>query len=519
MADSAVARFPPLVRSLCERSLYDHPVNDIQVLETHISYVILTGPYAYKLKKPVQLPFLDFSSVELRRFYCKEELRLNQRLAPDLYLAVVPVTGSDRAPQLSGSGDVIDYLVKMIQFDTSQELDAVLRHSDLDRGLVLTLAERLAAFHQSVDSSTDQDFGSHQIVGRCIRDNFKAILPCVKSNNRDKVSPLRQWVDAQLRAHRNTIARRKQDGFVRECHGDLHLGNMVIIGGSIRMFDCLEFNAHLRWIDVISEIAFLVMDFDHQRRSDLGYLLLNRYLQVTGDYAGLEMLPLYLVYRAMVRAKVVCIKSLQSMDRSATPPSLLAYFELAQGYTRLPPPRLFITHGVSGSGKSWLSERVTALLPAIHIRSDIERRRSASLTADESMDDSSVRYDTENVELIYDELWRLAQVILSAGFTVVVDATFLLAARRERFRQLAVNMKASFRILDFQCAQTVLYERVAKRKREGKDPSEATVEVLNKQLQHAQALSTAEQKDSISIHSDEEIDVSALAKRILRSVA
>lgn len=519
MAGNALSRFPLLVRSLCDPSVYDHPVEDLRVLETHISYVVLTGPYAYKIKKPVELSFLDFSTVEKRKHYCFEELRLNRRFSPDLYLAVIAITGSTEAPVLNGPGEVIDYVLKMVQFDTRAQLESVLKEDHLDTESVQVLAEHLAQFHRSVDKDMEGDFGTPEVVQRCIKDNFSEIAPCVKSDCQRAVGALEEWVDEQLRARWTAIAHRKKRGFVRECHGDLHLGNMVVINGSIRLFDCLEFNERLRWIDVVSEVAFLVMDFDYHGRRDLAFCFMNRYLMETGDYAGLELLPLYLVYRAMVRAKVACLRSLQSTDGGQSA-ALLAYLELARQCTGLPQPVLFITHGVSGSGKSWISERITNLLPAVHIRSDVERLRCRNVSADGGLKGGPPnRYDKESIDQNYDRLLRLAEIILKAGFSVVVDATFLQGARRERFRRLAATVDAPFRILDFQCAEAVLRERVNRRKLEGRDPSEATVDVLEKQLKSAQPLNIWEKNHSISIRSDEENDISALTERILRSVA
>ena len=291
---------------------------------------------------------------------------------------------------------------------------------------------------------------------------------------------------------------------------------MVVIDGRIRLFDCLEFNEQLRWIDVISEIAFLMMDFDRHERNDLAFCLLNHYLMVTGDYAGLELLPLYLTYRAMVRAKVSCIRALQFKGADNT--SLLPYLELAQRYTRLPTARLYITHGVSGSGKSWVSERVSNLLPAIHIRSDVERLRTGR-PGTVGAADSEQRYSTENIARNYDELLRLTVIIIDSGFSVVVDATFLQGEQRERFKQLADNKGISFKILDFKCGQEELRKRVRQRELAGKDPSEASVEVLEGQLLHAQPLNASEVNNSVLIHTEQSTDISALAARILRSVA
>ena len=500
-----------LVQSLRDAKLYDHPVRDIEVVETHISYLILTGHYAYKIKKSIGLSFLDFSTLEKRRFYCQEELRLNQRLAPDLYLAVVPITGSYEFPTLGGQGDVIEYAVKMVQFDTTKELDLVLAREGVTTGLISELAEDLADFHLSVDrASMERDYGSPSVIRHRIKDNFVEILPCADEGGGGVLADLEMWVDKKLDGHEDLLNSRKQSGFIRECHGDLHLGNMVLIEDRIRLFDCLEFNEQLRWIDVMSEIAFLVMDLDFHGRKDLAFQFLNRYLAVTGDYAGLELLHLYLVYRAMVRAKVACIRSRQSENRGSDTTSVSDHLLLARSYTHTPSPRLVMAHGLSGSGKTFLSKQIARLMPAIHIRSDVERMRSFR-----TQENKDIRYSAKNIGLIYDELLRLAGVILRAGFPVIVDATFLLSTQRELFHRLAENYGVPFTILDFQCPEHILRSRVQQRLAEGGDPSEATERVLEMQLKNLQALSPDENKHTIPIRTDQTVDAAAVVKRIL----
>ena len=503
-----------LVQSLRDPKLFNHPVDNIEVVETHISYLILTGHYAYKIKKSVELSFLDFSTLEKRRFYCQEELRLNQRLAPDLYLAIVPITGSHESPIIAGDGNVIEYAVKMVQFDTAKELDLVLSKGGVTTELTNELAEDLADFHLRIDrASMKSDFGSPTVIRHRIKDNFTEILPCTDENSGRVLADLETWVDENLDKHEELLNSRKQNGFIRECHGDLHLGNMVLIGTKIRLFDCLEFNEQLRWIDVVSEIAFLAMDLDFHGRKDLAYQFLNKYLAVTGDYAGLELLPMYLVYRAMVRAKVACIRGRQSENQSNNLASVSDHLQLALTYTHMSPMRLVITHGVSGSGKTFLSEQVAQHLPAIHIRSDVERMRYTRLT----QGNKDIRYSTKNIELVYDELLHIAGIILCAGFQVIVDATFLSVSQRKRFRQLSEKIGIPFVILDFQCPEHILRSRVQQRLAKGSDPSEATEQVLEIQLQNMEMLGLDEHQYTIPIHTEQAVDAAKVVEHILFS--
>src|SRR6266516_4567782 len=266
----------------------------VTVLETHISYVLLTGRYAYKLKKAVDFGFLDFTTLAARRHFCEEELRLNRRLAPALYLDVVPITGSVDAPIVGGDGIAIEYAVKMGEFPQDALASGLLTRGELVPADIDALAAMVAAFHGAIEvAAAGAGFGAPEGILQRAQDNCSALLPLLD--------------DPAERAHaarRGAFLRRVEEGFVRECHGDLHLGNIARIDGELTIFDCIEFNPALRWIDVMSEVAFTVMDLEDRGRADLSHRFLNAYLERTGDYSGLAVLRFYLVYRALVRAKI-----------------------------------------------------------------------------------------------------------------------------------------------------------------------------------------------------------------------
>jgi aminoglycoside phosphotransferase family enzyme len=302
-----------LIQSLQNPALYPHKVEYFKVIETHISWVLLTGYYAYKIKKPFNLGFLDFSSLEKRRHYCQEELRLNSRLAPDIYLDIVTISGTEKQPKLGASGTVIEYAVKMRQFEEDKTFDLLLAQNQLTHNHVKQTAKIIAAFHSGIESTVaDTDFGSSDTIMQFVRENFIQILQLDGIEKPDSLNQLASWSEQQHTALLPFFKQRKQAGFIRECHGDLHLGNIALIAGQVVPFDGIEFNPYLYWIDVISEIAFLVMDLQDKQRHDLGFQFLNEYLQYNGDYDGLKLLRFYLVYRAMVRAKVNAIRASQS---------------------------------------------------------------------------------------------------------------------------------------------------------------------------------------------------------------
>ncbi|HBZ29293.1 MAG TPA: aminoglycoside phosphotransferase, partial [Nitrosomonas nitrosa] len=304
-----------LIEGLRDPTRYPHPVKNIQHVETHISHLLLTGEFAYKFKKPLNLGFLDFSALEKRRFYCEEELRLNRRLAPDVYLEVVSINGEVSSPSLNGAGPVLDYAVKMRQFDPESTLDRLEEQAGLLLRHVDMIADKLADFHSRIPLVPDElPWGKAETLLQPVTQNFEQMATLVDGDDEmiALLTGLRHWSEAEHTRLATDFECRRAQGFVRECHGDLHLGNMAWHGETLLIFDCIEFNPALRWIDVISEVAFCYMDLLHRNHDDLACRFLNNYLSRTGDYAGVKLLRYYVVYRAMVRAKVAFIRANQS---------------------------------------------------------------------------------------------------------------------------------------------------------------------------------------------------------------
>lgn len=477
---------PALIRALQNAARYPHPVTGIELIETHISWVLLTGTYAYKIKKPVNLGFLDFTGLERRRHFCEEELRLNRRLAPALYLGLVRICGSEDAPVLDGPGPVLEYAVKMLQFDPSAQFDRLLADDRLGTPLIERLAAVLARFHATAERMrTNDPYGDAQSIIGPARDNFAAItLPPAFATERQALETLAAWTETTWTQLAPSCAQRKADGRVRECHGDLHLANITLHEGEPTPFDCLEFDPGLSRIDVMSEVAFLTMDLDAHERPDLAHAFLNDYLHHTGDYEGLEVLRFYQVYRALVRAKIASIRAGQRGEAATDEYRALAgYVALADGYARRRRGALIISHGLSGSGKTTLSRHLLAPCRLIRIRSDVERKRLAGYAAEARTrsDVGSGIYTPEAGERTYRRLEALAEIAVTAGFNVLVDATFLRAAEREAFRALASRLDTAFVILHFDAPEEVLHQRIRQRLA-GSDASEADAAVLVHQL-------------------------------------
>jgi len=487
-------RAPSLAEALSDPACYDHEVERVQVAETHISWVFLTGKYAYKVKKPVKLPFLDFSTLHQRRHFCEEELRLNRRLAPDLYLGVVPIGGSPAAPRV-GRKPAFEYAVKMRQFDADARLDERLKADAIPSAALTEFASRLAQFHRGLSVvRRDRTGGSAPAAAL---DNFDVLAPLLAEPQRSQLRRLRVWTERSCADLAGVFAARVAAGAERECHGDLHLENLLWRDGGIVAYDALEFDRKLREIDVVSETSFLAMDLMAHGRTDLAYEFLNRYFEASGDYEGLHVLRFYLVYRALVRAKVRAIKAQQSGAKVGANP----YLDTAAELTTARTPLLLITHGLSGSGKTYHTDRLIGRLPALRARSDIERKRLHGLEA-AARTSSAVGqglYAAAANRRTYAALGRIADCLLRHGFNAIVDATFLHRAEREQFRQIAAANAARFAILDFTAPADELRRRITARAATGRDASEATLAVLDRQQRDCEPLAHAERRATVHV--------------------
>jgi aminoglycoside phosphotransferase family enzyme/predicted kinase len=482
-----------LVESLLRPAAYDHSVTDIELIETHISWLLLAGDYAYKLKKPIALDFLDFSSLEKRHFYCDEEVRLNRPYAPEIYVDVVPVTETDGGYRFGGHGRVVDYAVRMHRFDQDLRLDRQLEDGLLVESDMKELAGSIAGRHLAATRvPPDQRDRVLALTGELMRDNFP---PLSGSVDDPLVAGLRQWTEAQLAQHQDLVARRFDEGFVRDCHGDLHLGNVVRMAGGFRTFDCIEFNTDLRHIDVFCDLAFLVMDLAARRRLDMASHLLNRYLEVTGDYGGMPLFRLFYVYRCLVRAKVAVIRAAERRDaveRTNDLGEAVYYCELAGREAAARRPLLLVMHGLSGSGKTWVSSRLMAAVPAIRLRTDIERKRLAGLGETESSHSGVGEgiYAPQAATAVYARLRELALPILAAGHNVILDGTYLARAERRQALEIARMAGCQAVIVDVRAPQAALRERLSAR--EHGDVSEARLAVLENQQVTADPLAANE---------------------------
>ena len=471
----------------------------VGLLETHISWVLLTGEFAYKIKKPVDLGFLDFTTPEVRKHYCDEELRLNRRLAPDLYLDVVAIRGTPAAPTLDGDGPVLDHAVRMREFAQDALLPRVLERGALTAALVDDLAAEVATFHRRIEAApADGPYGVPADILHYAVQNFTQVRRLDDfPGDAHALSGLESWTSAAYAALRPVLAERRRDGFIRECHGDLHLGNIALVGNRLTIFDCLEFNPELRWIDTMSEAAFLAMDLADRGHPDLSHRFVSAYVEATGDYEGVAVLRFYLVYRAMVRAKVACLRALPlgaGTPRAALLDECQGYVDLARHYAAPSRGAVVITHGLAGSGKSTLSQALVEALGAIRVRADVERKRLHGLAANDRSGSAigADLYAADATERTYARVAEAAGRVAEARHVAVADAAFLRRAHRDRFRSLAATLGVPFVIVDCTAAESTLRARIDARARRGNDPSEADAAVLDHQLRTQEPLAADE---------------------------
>jgi len=499
-----------IVRAMSEPTFYDHPVTEVMLMETHISWVFLAGDFAYKVKKPLNFGFLDFSTLAKRRHYCQEELRLNRLYSTDIYLALTQIGGSPDAPVINGE-PALEYAVKMRRFPQDCQLDRMLAAGQLHSRQLIAFAKKIASLHrQAASAGAGTAYGGSNAVIDPVLENFTQISPFVKGTGAEPhLAKLEQWTRAACEALQPVIRQRKVDGFIRECHGDVHLANMAWFDNQPLLFDCIEFNENFRWIDVVNDIAFLAMDLDDREQTELDWIFLNRYLQETGDYQGVSLLNFYKTYRAMVRAKVTCLRlaqgDLDATQRRRAEHLFQSYLDLAEQYTLTRATTLIITHGLSGAGKSTFSSQLASLIGGIHLRSDLERKRLHGLaaTAGSASPVGGGIYGASAFARTYDRLRDLAGVVLRSGLPVIVDATFIKGQQRNLFRQLAAELQVPLFILDFPLAEGDLRQRVEQRAQNATaDASEAGIEVLEYQLEHAEPLTASEKQRVITIHPD-----------------
>ncbi len=483
---------PLLLTSLSNPAAYPVQTRTVQLIQTHVSWLFITDTHVFKLKKPVNFGFLDFSTLAQRRFYCFEELRLNRRLCPDIYEQVIALHETESGASFVSGAAVIDYAVMMKRLPADRMLDRLVESGSVSLDDIRIVADKIAVFHSGAATSAHiSSFGTIKQITYNWQENFAQTIQFKNSTLPLEVyETIRACVETFIDTHGALFAERIANGFIRECDGDIHLGNICLLNATAYIFDCIEFNERFRCSDTSADIAFLLMDLDYHRRSDLAEAALSSYITASGDQDCVKLIPFYKVYRAFVRGKVESLQLLDTgigdVERRSAEKRALRYFRLAQGYclkSRMP-LTLFITCGTMGCGKSTLADQLAFELGLAVFNSDIVRKQMAGLEAETAVHVPYGEgiYSKEMSRTTYRRLEQLAGNELVSGRSVVIDAGFGSHAERIVFARLAASYHAQFLILFAQCDQDQQRERLCERMVHGSSVSDGRVELLDQQV-------------------------------------
>lgn len=497
----AAATLPPLVEQMLQPAFYPHPVVEpIALLQTHVSYVFLTGEFVYKLKKPVNFGFLDYSTPEKRRDCCDRELELNRRSAADLYLEVVAIApnGSANDPEsfaLTVADDpaAVDYAVKMRQFPQENLLSAAFERGEVTEATVIDLARVVAAFHKN--APTDDyiaSFGAPERVKLAFDENFAQTEGYIGGpQTQEQFDATKAWTETFFEQHGDLLRDRAAGGYVRNCHGDLHLGNICHWQGRLMLFDCIEFNEPFRFVDVMYDVAFTMMDLEARGRADLANAFLNEYCERTEDWDGLRVLPLYLSRQTYVRAKVTSFllndPAIPQADRDRAATVAANYYRQAADYCRDRAGHLWVMSGLSGSGKSTVAQHIARRHGGVRLRSDAVRKHLGGVPLDEKGPQSL--YSADMTAQTYGKLTDLGLTLAQAGYDVILDAKYDRVALRQPVLTGADQATLPVTIVHCDAPLEVLRDRLGQRQG---DIADATADLLDAQAAAAEPFSAAE---------------------------
>lgn len=463
---------------------YDHAVKlPIQVIQTHISWVFLTGEYAYKLKKSVDFGFLDFTSLAKRKFFIEEELRLNSRIAADIYLEILPISKKDNSYVLGAENDIEEYVLKMKQFPQECLLINMFQAGKITTNLMRELGKTVASFHlNNPTNDYIKKFGEIEVIRESIDSNYQATQKYIGVlQTEDKYQECQKFTDYFLSSKKDILWRRIEEEKIKECHGDLHLKNICYWQDKLYLFDCIEFNEPFRFVDVIYDVAFTIMDLDARGRKDLGNIFLNSYLEETGDWQGLEVLPLYLCRQAYVRAKVTSFllddTDISEEEKEKAIVTAKQYYDLAWQYTHSSPGQIILMAGLSGSGKSTIASELAPKSNGIHIRSDAVRKHLAGIPLNQKAPPEI--YSEDWNQQTYEQLLSLGILLAKQGLTIILDATYNRQKLRHQVIQATTTDNIPLAIIYCHAPKEILQQRLANR---DFDISDATPELLDRQI-------------------------------------
>ncbi len=471
-----------LAQALQRPEAYPFRPKGVDFVQTHVSMVFLTGDVVYKVKKPVDFGFLDFTTLEKRRYYCEREVELNRRLAPDVYLGVVPIVRTKSGVAVEGKGQAIDYAVKMRQLPQERFMDKLLAAGQVSPDAVRRIAALLVDFHQRAATSPEiASYGGMPMTKTNCQENFDQTAEYIgRTISQAQYDRIKAWAWAFIERHAALFTRRVEEGHIRDCHGDLHTAQICLQNG-IYITDCIEFNDRFRYTDTAKDMAFLAMDLDAWGRGDLSKAFVDEYVKLTGDFHVRALLPFYKCYFSYVRGKVQGFQSVdphETADRKARLHANAArFFALAERYTH--EPFLFITTGLLGSGKTTVAQTLTAHLGLEYLSSDIVRKELVGMAPTERSLEGfrGGIYAPEHTAHTYEALFQGAKRFLAEGHSVVLDASFRKRAERLQAKALAEEVGAELHIIECVLDETIAKERLERRMREGTSPSDGRWEI------------------------------------------
>lgn len=460
-----------IIKFLKNPKSYPYPVKKVKHLETYISDIFLTGKYAYKIKKPVNYGYLDFTTLAKRKFFSFQELKLNRRLSPKMYLDVLPLREKNGKLKLGNHGKIIEYVLKMKEIPQKYLMNQLLKRGKINQKIIDQLAKIIAKFHrQTITSKKISSFGSLKVIKKNWQENFLQTRQFIgKTISKDDFDFIKKSIEKFIVKNKKLFQQRVKDKKIRDCHGDLHTGNIFIMPKKIFIFDCIEFNDRFRYQDVANEIAFLTMDLDFLGRNDLGEFFLKRYLYYSADKINKKLLLFYKCYRAYIKGKVMSF-SLNQFSKRKYLSKIKKYFQLAKKYVEhLRKPALILGAGLPGIGRSTRLRILAKEIGAKILDSDVLRQKFLK----------SISYDKKSKLLVYKKMMKIAEKFLKNGYDVILDATFSKEKYRKLARNLAKKLEIPYFLIQFYCSEKIAKERLTKRAKE-KSVSQANWQVYQK---------------------------------------
>jgi uncharacterized protein len=485
--------------AMSDPAFYLAPPQQVELIQTHISRVFIAGDEVYKVKKSVDFGFLDFTTLEKRKFYCEEEVRLNRRLAPQVYLGVVEISLDHDGKLVLGKGEtVVEYAVHMNKIPADKMLKKLLLHPDFDPSVMTAVARKLVRFHREAETGDRIDeTGGIDTVQRNHEENFSQTEPFIGMTlSSFRHNFIRSYARKFLLNNEGLFLKRVRDHKIRDCHGDLHLEHIVVTENDIIIFDCIEFNERFRFGDIAAEVAFLAMDLDFNGYGDLSQQFVQSYIDESADQEIACLIPFYKCYYAYVRGKVTGFRlhdpHISPEDRHTVTAAAAKYFNLALSYAfSFRQPTLILMSGLMGSGKSVTARALSQITRASVIQMDVIRKELFDIHPRERrLDDFGQGiYSEDLTDLVYKKSLASAKEMLEAGKSVIIDASYKREAHRLAAYDMAKSMKADFFVLECVCPDQCARDRLARRIQDKKEASDGRLEIYDAQKDDFDAIS------------------------------